>query len=760
MSLKRPRIHLSGISNKDFRTKGEVEEIRKYQPFHESKNFGMLGLANYKLPYSIHQELFKPTRGINEGKYIENDVQNPKIYDTALFYQKHSMKIKPKSLLFSERVKQLDTSDHRGGEEFNGDSMMICEINKQRKEIKMKEKLIQENLKKKHIGVISGGINESPEIENNNNLNDIKDNNINMENKTDIINNVNDNNKDYDINNKDNCLTSNKNINDININKQWKERRMVKSSSDKIFLNKKVSKERLNIIKNKIYNRLKTHNNIKEIFLNWQKNYLNNKELSMYDLHKIINDIGIPITYNEVFALISSANKRNTDKLNYEEFKNFLLNNDTSIDIDLSKIPYRNESLFIENKKKEEEDKNQQLKNLRISKSENYFTLQKIIRRCYPNFLQTMKKIQNNNSENNESNKELNGICDLTIFKKVLETIKIPEKFKNDSIINTIYNQYKISDNLMNYEKFIENCKNIKETNDFFIFQNGYLNLIQRKLEKNEEERKKYNDILVENQEKKKYYLKNLGSQIGIDSYENISSNNKRLYKNKSDFNIYKSSINSEINKNKKYNLENNKNENINKDYKTIDSLKINDNKNKNQKNIFINNYKYNNQTDFYNHYQPSLNFIDYVFRDNKLYNDRYYKAIDEISPLIPKKTNDKNDTLKKNFSDLNEKKNQSLLNSRKFNKHFLSSEMGTPGYLEEGERYKILEPSKEEKEKKVIFLKNTLKRKFDINKEWNDKINFQQKVLDINNSLGQIKRTKSLLRYQERMNNINNIGI
>ena len=71
MSLKRPRIHLSGISNNDFRTKGETRQIKRFQPFHESKNFGMLGLANYKLPFSIHQELFKPTIGINEGKSVE-----------------------------------------------------------------------------------------------------------------------------------------------------------------------------------------------------------------------------------------------------------------------------------------------------------------------------------------------------------------------------------------------------------------------------------------------------------------------------------------------------------------------------------------------------------------------------------------------------------------------------------------------------------------------------------------------------------------
>ena len=706
MSLKRPRIHFSGISNNDFRTKGEIKKIKLFQPFHESKNFGMMGLSNYKLPLSIHKELFKPTIGINEGKYVENDIQNPKIYDSSLFYQNNSMRIKPKNILIGQRSKQLDTSEYRGGLEYNGDSMMIVETNKKRKEIKMKEKIIQENLKKKHIGVISGGIMLKHDFINNNNSAILEDDN------------------------------KNRNDDDTKI---MKHKRLIKSSSDGIYLDKKVSKERLNEIKNKIYNRLKTHNNTKEIFLNWQKNYLNNKELSIYDLHKIINDLGIPITYNETFAIIASSNKRNTDKLNYDEFKDIFLNdNNKTIETDFSRIPYQNESIYIENNKKEEENKKQLLNDLKISQNENYFSLQKIIRSRYPNFLQTMNKLQNEKGKNNEN---LNGLCDLPTFKEVLDTIKIPEKYKNDSIINTIYNQYKIpNNNLMNYEKYIENCKNIKETNDFFIFQNGYLNLIQKKLDKNEEERKKYYDILVEDQRRKKNYLKNLGNQFNMDSFEDRPSFNKRLYKNKSSSVIYLRSINNEINKNKKYSLEE---ENKNIDKKNMNTIEIDN----------INNDK---KKDFYNHYQPSLNFIDFVFKDNKLYNDRYYKAVDEISPLIPKKTNEKNELIKKNFSDADEKKSQILLNSRKFNKNFLSCEVGMPGYMKNEERYKKYEPSDDEKTKKLKFMKNTLKRKFDTNKEWNDKINFQQNVVDINNSLGQIKRTENLFRYEKRINSIN----
>ena len=115
---------------------------------------------------------------------------------------------------------------------------------------------------------------------------------------------------------------------------------------------------------------------------------------------------------------------------------------------------------------------------------------------------------------------------------------------------------------------------------------------------------------------------------------------------------------------------------------------------------------------------------------------------------------------MKKNFSDLGEYKHRSLVNSKKFNKNFLSSEFGGPGYMKSEERYEKYEPSQGEKKKKLLFLENSLKRKYDTNKKWNDKFNFQQQVVNINNSLGQIKRTENLLRYEKKMNDINNIGI
>ena len=325
MSLKQKRIHYSGISNLDFRTKNDINRIKLYQPYHESKPFGMQGLSNYKIPSNIYNKMFAPTKGINEGKYLKSDAPNPRNYESALFYKKNSMKIIPKAIGGVERSRQLDTSEYWGGHEFNGDSMLISEIMKKRKEIKLNEKLMHNNNIKHRL-------------------------------------NINEDNKNREMN---------KNKSSI---------KKLHISKSEVFLDEKISKDRLKQIRDKIFNRFKTHDNIKGIFIKWQNDYSNNRELSLYDLHKIINDLGIKINYNETSALISCANKRNTDKLNFDEFKNLVYNDDFNIDIDLSNIPYQKESLFPEKHIKEEENMIQQYKNKTIENKDNYIKLQKIAR--------------------------------------------------------------------------------------------------------------------------------------------------------------------------------------------------------------------------------------------------------------------------------------------------------------------------------------------------------------------------------------------
>ena len=678
MSLKQKRIHYSGISNLDFRTKNDINRIKLYQPYHESKPFGMQGLSNYKIPSNIYNKMFAPTKGINEGKYLKSDAPNPRNYESALFYKKNSMKIIPKAIGGVERSRQLDTSEYWGGHEFNGDSMLISEIMKKRKEIKLNEKLMHNNNIKHRL-------------------------------------NINEDNKNREMN---------KNKSSI--------KKLQKSKSE-VFLDEKISKDRLKQIRDKIFNRFKTHDNIKGIFIKWQNDYSNNRELSLYDLHKIINDLGIKINYNETSALISCANKRNTDKLNFDEFKNLVYNDDFNIDIDLSNIPYQKESLFPEKHIKEEENMIQQYKNKTIENKDNYIKLQKIARNHYPIFIKKLSKNKNNN---------LSGSCELATFNNIINSMKIPEKYKNKEIINTVFDRYKNTNdnNLIDYERYIEDSKNLDEKNDFFRFQNGYLGLIENKLEKNEAERNRYNEILLENARRKNNYLQS-----------QLASMKRNIRKNKSDTNLLTKSVNLEINKEKKYYLENQNATDIN----NLESQQFNSIEKEKEKNIStdLNNNINNNQNIFYNHYQPSLNFINYVFKDNKLYHDRYYQSIDEISPLIQSKIDDKNNSLNRNFNELEKIKREKVAMSHRFDKNFLSAD--TEHVKERFNRYDI---SKEERENKIKYLENSLKRKYETNQKWNDKINFQQQIFDINNSLGQIKRTESLYRYEKKIQEMNNI--
>ena len=221
-----------------------------------------------------------------------------------------------------------------------------------------------------------------------------------------------------------------------------------------------------------------------------------------------------------------------------------------------------------------------------------------------------------------------------------------------------------------------------------------------------------------------------------------LNSTRKELKKNNSDNNITNTSFNLEINKEKKYSIEEENQTEINNKINKIYNKDIIDNEQ-------TESYEKNK---FYNHYQPSKNFIDFTFKDNKLYDELYYKSIEELSPLIQSRNRDNSEILKKNFSELDKKKFESLSNSRKFKKDFLSDDID-----DDKKRFIKYEISQEEKKNKLNYMQNSLKRKFETNRKWNDKINFQQKISDINNSLGQLKRTERLLRYEKKIYDLNN---
>lgn len=147
MNIRRERSHRCGHTNIDFRTKNDQDAIRTFMPWKQKKEFGTMGNDFYKLNFTEKKKLMKVTENINTIKNINDEVPDPKYYKTAQFYQSNNMQVKRKAMTCDERLAQLDES-FKGKEKYTGESMMISDLNKERKKRREIEKIEKEKLRK------------------------------------------------------------------------------------------------------------------------------------------------------------------------------------------------------------------------------------------------------------------------------------------------------------------------------------------------------------------------------------------------------------------------------------------------------------------------------------------------------------------------------------------------------------------------------------------------------------------------------------
>ncbi len=165
MSLKRDRSHHYGFTNIDYRTKQDKSALFFFQPWHNSKNFGTMGNSNYLIPEDKKKNILKISSNINKLKNLSTGIPNPKTYETCKFYNKNKIQINLKKEFFNERIAQLDES-LIGKEIFNGDSMMIGELIKKRRNLKLEK---NRNNKKKKSASAENIFNANFDLLNNNN---------------------------------------------------------------------------------------------------------------------------------------------------------------------------------------------------------------------------------------------------------------------------------------------------------------------------------------------------------------------------------------------------------------------------------------------------------------------------------------------------------------------------------------------------------------------------------------------------------------
>ena len=150
MSLRKDRLHLTGITNIDFRSKKVLTSISFFQPWKTSTNFGTMGISNFTRSYSSQKNIHTITSKIATQKSLATDTPDPRYYTSSQFYSSHKISPLKRNIFTSDRIAQLDEA-YKGKDRFLGDSMMISDINKIRKERKRRRRLHEQERKKKII---------------------------------------------------------------------------------------------------------------------------------------------------------------------------------------------------------------------------------------------------------------------------------------------------------------------------------------------------------------------------------------------------------------------------------------------------------------------------------------------------------------------------------------------------------------------------------------------------------------------------------
>ena len=415
MSLKLQRVHRCGYSNIDFRSKGDFESLKLYEPWQIPKEFGTMGKSSYYPSYSQAKKIFSVSKSVNKLKNIVQGSPDPKSYPGVLYYKKNNIKPNIVQEFRVERVAELDENDI-GKEKYIGDSMMIADINKSRRERKNKKIDIKEKITE----------------------------------KKELIQKI----------EKEKALKNKEAIHETQI---------VKINA-KETLDNKIDLKKVQEIRLALRRRYANRTDIRKIFKEWDLNAIG--EITVYSAHDMINRLSIPINYNETRALIASSNTRGTETLNLEEFMHLIFSDNEALKVDLDKFELKDEKLFSEGIESENMKNNLQKSILEMNKNNEILTIKQQ--------LHTRTSIINLTALNNNINKDK---CTKEQFKFLMQTLKFPEKYYRDILMDTLFNSYINEDKeTMNMTKLCEDCLNMKDENNFSDFKDRVLDNFKGKI--------------------------------------------------------------------------------------------------------------------------------------------------------------------------------------------------------------------------------------------------------------------------------------
>ena len=406
---------MCGFSNIDFRSKGDFESLKLYEPWKIPKEFGTMGKSNYHISYSDAKKIFSVSKNLNKFRSIVHDSPDPKFYKTAMYYKKNKIKPNVVQDFYNERAAQLDEIDI-GKDKYIGDSMMIADIYRYRTQ--RKDRM-------------------SHPIKN--------------------------------ILNRQKYLNKYKKPKELQNKSAKLETQLVKLDVNET-LDNKIDLKKIQEIRFALRRRYANRTDIRKIFKEWDINCMG--EITLYSAHDMINRLNIPINYNETRALIASSNTRGTESLNLEEFIHLIFSDNEALKVDLDKLEYKDEKLFEEGIDSENIKNNMKKSILEMNKTNEIFFIKQQVH--------SRTTIINNEAHKNNINTEK---CSKNEFIKLMRSLKLPEKYYRDILINSLYNSYLNNDGTsMNLTNFCDDCLKLREDNNFLQFKEKNLKFFEKKI--------------------------------------------------------------------------------------------------------------------------------------------------------------------------------------------------------------------------------------------------------------------------------------
>ena len=443
MSLKRNRSHYYGFSNIDFRTKQDKEAINLFQPWINKKDYGTMGNGNFTIATKSEKDILKISKNINKLQNIISGIPDPKTFNTCKFYKKNNIKINLKQEFFTKRFAQLDESEI-GKEKFNGDSMMIADIVKKRKNLKMEK--INKIYEKRKLFSSAENI---------------------FKNKNNLLKNNSEEEKKF--NQELSPINKEKEINIIN----------EKEKENNKFL-KEVDLNKIKKIRDLLRKRYSVKTNCFNIYRIWSD--YSGREINLIQVHNMINKFGIPINYNETKALIASVNDRGTDNLNLNEFTNLIFNDNNTFNVNGKNLEYKDEEFYKTIDENKAYDKLNLISNYKYSKNELNQNIDYL-----ENFIK-LKAGKLSKIFRDDGIEQTNIVYNT--FVDSLRKCSLPEKFFDENIIKGLMGKYLNENNKenINFQKLFQTCltksNRNKSKNDFYKIQNEYVELLGQKLKK------------------------------------------------------------------------------------------------------------------------------------------------------------------------------------------------------------------------------------------------------------------------------------